>query len=167
MDWDAIGAIGNLLGAVGVTATLGYLVVQLRQNNRQLRLNTANVVTEELQTLFSLLCADSELSAVFVEAAQTRELEGTDRVRYFAFTNNLVRVHENGYLQMREGAISAAHWEGITRMMIDYTKMPAFGAYWSHRKHWSSDEFVEHVEHVESEVLSQPARANIGPAAAR
>ena len=61
MNWDAIGAIGNAVGAVAVTATLGYLVVQLRHNNRQLRLTTANIVTEELQAMFSLLAADADL----------------------------------------------------------------------------------------------------------
>jgi len=135
-------------------------VVQLKHNNRQLRLTTANVVTEELQTLFSLLAADEGLSAIFAGAAEHSDLEGTSRVRYFAFTNNVIRVHENGYLQMLDGAISDAYWQGVTRMMIDYTKMPAFAAYWDHRKHWSSDEFVRHVE---TEVLSQPARVNIRP----
>ena len=97
-------------------------------------------------------------------SAERGDLEGSDRVRYFAFTNNLLRVHENAYLQMGEGAISAEHWEGVTRMMIDYTKMPAFASYWELRRHWSSDEFVAHVE---SEIMTQPARADIGADAPR
>ena len=30
MDWNAIGAIGEILGAVGVIITLGYLASQIR-----------------------------------------------------------------------------------------------------------------------------------------
>ena len=159
MNWDAISAIGNAVGAVGVTATLGYLVVQLKHNNRQMRLTAANVVTEELQAMFSLLATDESLSAIFSEASTNTSLEGPDRVRYFAFTNNVMRIHENAYLQMLDGAISDAHWEGVTRMMIDYTDMPAFASYWSARKHWSSDEFIRHVE---SEILPQPAQVAMG-----
>ena len=33
MDWDALGAIGELIGAVAVVATLGYLAIQLRTEN--------------------------------------------------------------------------------------------------------------------------------------
>ncbi|HSG90514.1 MAG TPA: hypothetical protein VLA56_14960 [Pseudomonadales bacterium] len=34
MDWEAIGAVGELLGALAVLVTLGYLAVQVRQNTR-------------------------------------------------------------------------------------------------------------------------------------
>ena len=33
MNWDAIGAIGEVIGAVAVFVTLIYLAYQLRQNN--------------------------------------------------------------------------------------------------------------------------------------
>ena len=36
MNWEAIGAIGELVGAVGVILTLVYLAYQIRQNTRQL-----------------------------------------------------------------------------------------------------------------------------------
>ena len=34
MDWDAIGAIGEITGAIAVLVTLVYLAVQIRQNTR-------------------------------------------------------------------------------------------------------------------------------------
>ena len=34
MDWTAIGAIGEVGGAIGVIATLLYLSIQIRQNTR-------------------------------------------------------------------------------------------------------------------------------------
>ena len=37
MNWEAIGAVGEVLGAVGVIATLGYLAVQIRQNTRTVK----------------------------------------------------------------------------------------------------------------------------------
>lgn len=37
MNWEALGAIGEIVGAVGVIATLGYLAVQIRQNTRSSR----------------------------------------------------------------------------------------------------------------------------------
>lgn len=38
MNWDAIGAIGELVGAVAVVATLGYLAIQIRLQNKEARL---------------------------------------------------------------------------------------------------------------------------------
>lgn len=37
MNWEAIGAIGEVLGAIGVIATLGYLAAQIRHNTRSVR----------------------------------------------------------------------------------------------------------------------------------
>jgi hypothetical protein len=37
VDWEALGAIANLLAAIGVIATLIYLSIEIRQNNKQLR----------------------------------------------------------------------------------------------------------------------------------
>ena len=36
MNWEAIGAIGEVAGALGVIATLAYLAVQIRQNSGHL-----------------------------------------------------------------------------------------------------------------------------------
>ena len=45
MNWDALGAIGEIVGAVGVIATLAYLAVQVRQNTGAIRGATLNAVT--------------------------------------------------------------------------------------------------------------------------
>jgi hypothetical protein len=37
MGWDAIGAIGEFVGGLGVIVTLGYLAVQIRSNTKALR----------------------------------------------------------------------------------------------------------------------------------
>ena len=38
MNWDALGAIAELLGAIAVFLTLAYLTVQVRQNSKALEL---------------------------------------------------------------------------------------------------------------------------------
>ena len=37
MNWEAIGAIGEVAGAVAVFASLVYLALQIRQNTRAIR----------------------------------------------------------------------------------------------------------------------------------
>ncbi len=43
MNWDAIGAIAETLGAVGVIASLVYLATQIRQSREQMVENTRAV----------------------------------------------------------------------------------------------------------------------------
>ncbi|PCI76240.1 MAG: hypothetical protein COB20_11125 [SAR86 cluster bacterium] len=158
MNWDALGALGELVGAAAVVATLIYLSVQLRQNTRAVKLSSAQAVTEELQAMFSLLSSDQSLAEIFVEAGKSDELSGADLVRYYTFNSNLLRVYENAFLQKQENAINNAHWIGMTRMMIDYSKMAAFSSYWRDRKHWLSDEFQDHME---AEIISAAQKPGI------
>lgn len=37
LNWEALGSMAELLGAIGVIATLIYLSAQIRQNSNQLR----------------------------------------------------------------------------------------------------------------------------------
>jgi len=51
-----------------------------------------------------------------------------------------------------------AHWEGMTRMMIDYTSMAAFHGFWEARKHWMSDDFQSYMD---SEVVPVPPKTGV------
>ena len=153
-----LGALGEFVGAIAVVVTLIYLAFQMRQNTNALKLNTARSVTEELQEMFSLLASSEKLSEIFVTAAGGSPIQGVERTRYNTFMSNLVRVYENAFLQWRAGVIDPAHWEGMTRMMIDVTSMAGFDQYWQDRKHWVSDDFQEYME---SAVVSAPPKTGV------
>ena len=62
MNWDAIGAIAELLGAIGVIASLVYLATQIRhsrdqmsQNTRAMRASACQQFDQPLQAAFSTL----------------------------------------------------------------------------------------------------------------
>ena len=39
MNWDAIGAVAEILSALAVLITLGYLAVQIRQNTNAMKIS--------------------------------------------------------------------------------------------------------------------------------
>jgi hypothetical protein len=44
MNWEALGAVGEIVGAVAVVLTLGYLALQMRQNTAALRTGSREAV---------------------------------------------------------------------------------------------------------------------------
>jgi hypothetical protein len=96
--------------------------------------------------MFSLLASDQQLAEIFAVAGKSSELSGANRVRYYTFNSNFLRVYENAFLQKQQNVIDDAHWSGMTRMMIDYTKMVAFPQYWQDRKYWLSESFQDYME---------------------
>ena len=69
MNWEAIGAVGEILGALGVIITLLYLAGQIRQNNRQIRGNAIGTLAELDYKLASDIRDDSELFRIVVTAS--------------------------------------------------------------------------------------------------
>ncbi len=55
MNWDALGAIAESLGAVGVIATLFYLGAQIRQNTASVRAASRQDISDGYRTINRLL----------------------------------------------------------------------------------------------------------------
>ena len=158
MSIAELGALGDIVASFGVIATLIYLALQMRQNTKALRQGTAHAMAGDLRSMFSLLASDQGLAEILVEAGHKAQLGGANRVRYWTFTSNLLRIYENAYLLKRENSISEAHWSGMTQLMIDYKSMPAFAGYWEDRKHWLSAEFRAYMD---AEILPMPTRPGV------
>jgi len=147
MNWDAISAGAELVGAVGVIATLGYLAVQIRQNTNAVKLGTAHEVAEEFRGMFALAASTPGiLDSLIVAAREPVELSGAEKAQYYNFNNNFILAYQNAYLQMEKGLLEKEQWEGMNRMMIDYTNVPGFKEYWRNRKHWTSDSFQRFMD---------------------
>ena len=72
MDWDAVGAIAEAAGAVGVMLTLIYLALQTKQNSRVLEqtvrvheTNAARANSDGVMNLQSVLAQDHDLAWIW------------------------------------------------------------------------------------------------------
>ena len=74
-NWEAIGAIGEVVGGVAVIATLLYLAIQIRQNAQSVRNAASLSVNEGLAEINRRLSNDAEFVGERSAAAQrdTRE----------------------------------------------------------------------------------------------
>ena len=65
MNWDALGAIAELLGAIAVFLTLAYLTVQVRQNSKALELqnkfSAAQIMQARTDTLTPVIATSSSV----------------------------------------------------------------------------------------------------------
>lgn len=144
MNWDAIGAISELIGAAGVIITLIYLAIQIRNNTRAVRLDTAHNIMEEIRDLYSLMAEHGDLANLINRAATDYDsVQGQDKVRWYALNMNFIRSLENGHIQWQEGALDERVWYGMKQQSADYTRLPGFHDFWKNRKHWFSEEFQE------------------------
>ena len=57
MNWEALGALAELLGAIGVIATLLYLSRQINHNSKQLEGSSTIAVHNYQRTLTEEMCS--------------------------------------------------------------------------------------------------------------
>ena len=58
MNWDAIGAVGEMLGAIAVFVTLGYLAVQVKRARPEARRALRQGRTEAVRNVMALQNAE-------------------------------------------------------------------------------------------------------------
>ncbi len=64
MDWNAIAAVGEILGAVAVVVTLLYLSKQIRQNSRAVQVAALRDTTAEWKHWSELLASSPDLAEI-------------------------------------------------------------------------------------------------------
>ena len=61
MNWDAIGAGGEVLGAIAVIATLLYLGMQISQTNRIAKSSVARELQQKYSDVYTLIATNAEI----------------------------------------------------------------------------------------------------------
>ena len=131
MNWEALGAIAELLGAIGVVATLVYLSAQIRQNSNQLRGAATTAVYEYQRTLTEMLSADPELFKVALRGNE--DLASLDPWEQQRFT--IWCIHETGMWEMchrllKQGALDRELYRGKENYWLQLHSSPGRREWW-------------------------------------
>ncbi len=102
MNWDAIGAIAELLGAVGVIASLVYLATQIRDGQRALRAGSYQQFRNDLHQTLNDGMTDPEFSRTVASGmADFDQLEDVDAHQFNFWIHGVVHSYDNAYYQYR------------------------------------------------------------------
>ena len=102
MDWNALGAIGELVGAVAVLITVGYLAVQIRQNTRALESAALN----SLRDVHVLTENNEHYNSLILKTLRNEVLTAEERLQMVERFYTIMKGFEVLWLQQRIGAIS-------------------------------------------------------------
>lgn len=147
VDWQAVGAIGELLGAVGVMITLVYLTLQVRQNTRSVKASVYDSLATSLEHLNRPLVQNGDLALAL--AAVTEDWQAAseqDRARVVHFYSAAFKLFENVHYQYSQGLIDKDLWCGWERLMLTYFWSPGVQSWWPMRRGAYSEAFGRFLE---------------------
>lgn len=144
---EALGHIGEFVGAMGVVISLIYLARQLIQNTKSVRAASFNSMVQNSLRLLEHAFRDSEF-AEFLERAE-REPEAltpSERVRWDAYMTAVFRHFGNLVYQHRVGAIDTQMWESYRRTLADDLRRGSWAAWYREHSFLFSTALTEQVE---------------------
>ena len=147
MNWDAIGAIGEIVGASGVIITLFYLSFQIRQNTRAVKGQTLGTVTQNILTEVMPFIGDDP-AEIWLKAMQDpSQLTEIEHAKLDAWMVASFQIRQNEFAQYKLGALDESVWRS-THRPIEENLGHEFGRNWweNYGKPRFMPEFVEFVE---------------------
>jgi hypothetical protein len=146
MNWDAIGAIGEVIGAITVLVTLIYLVVQIKQNTRALKSATFQEISNVMAQNWETLITTPELADLFLKgAAGLNQLDQKEKMLFGAMATMLFRRVETVYTQQSLGAIDSSLTEGFKRSSLSSLTHAGMRDWWRQSESAFNAEFVNWV----------------------
>lgn len=146
MNWSAVGAIAELLGAVAVVVSLVYVAAQVKANTRQARLEAARDLAVRVSEISIAVASSREVGALLLHGGGAYErLDTVDQVRFRALMNALFRGLEQQFQLRREGALDDDEWAAVESMISDFASLPGVQKYFADRGQWYTPGFLEVV----------------------
>ncbi len=135
MDWTAVGAGAELVGALAVVLSLVYLSRQVQQNTRALRTGNAATVQVNLQQLAHPFITDREAGAIMLRALESDpSLSPPERLSAYGWFFGMLKTGELAYYQYLNGELDPRLWEGTLEFFLAYWTTPGMRAYWEDRQ---------------------------------
>ena len=150
MNWEAIGAIGEIIGAFAVVFSLAYLATQIRSQNREARIASIHEVVEAFRIAITSF-QDPQRAVVYTKALNGfDDLNDAERLQFIPMVRGLLRVWEEAHFQFEENRLDQRMWKAMLKQYADLMSAHGFQRVWELRKHTYSDEFRRFVDQLET-----------------
>ena len=157
MNWEAIGAIGEIVGAIGVIVTLGYLGFQIRQNTAQLEQNERTSIAAAVSVSATnyrenrrYIYTSRDIAAVVLRGmSDQKSLDEIDRYRFRLILQNTMDALWDVYSQTVITGFSPETWQtqgvGLVRRVF---ATDGGSWFWTNYQDEYTDEFRTEIDRI-------------------
>jgi hypothetical protein len=110
MNWDALGAIGEILGAIAVLITLLYLAAQVKQANAMASFETTREIMAQFNDLNRLYATDSAIRQVLLKEG---ELSVEEDEQSYTYADMYCNAWATTQIAFNQGQIDKALYDSV------------------------------------------------------
>jgi len=144
--WEAWSAIGQLIGAAGVIASLIFVGIQVRQS---VRASKASAFQELVSTIIAVNMAHVEnpaLIKVIDRAGKGGTLTPAEHRLYVPLILAAIRLAQSAHYQAQLGLLDGSKLESVVYNLVRHLKTDAGRTIWTELGQRSDTQFREYIE---------------------
>lgn len=149
MNWDAIGAIGEIVGAFAVVVSLLYLAIQLRNQNRETRIAAIRGVVTAQRLSMRIFLEPGIAEDFLTVLANFGTASPAQRLRFTMILMDIWKQSQEAFLQYLDHRLESDIWDGIYTQLADLMTNPSCLAVWSARQHQFDNRFRKMLDEIE------------------
>ena len=150
MNWDGIGAIAEVFGAIAVLVTLIYFSVQIRQSNKLAEAESQR----ELMTLdvFTPVVEDPNLTSEFRACLNRYEEQDPNvKTRFFFLMTNWHLQMESVFRMHQKGLIAELSYKGYLTWYNSLLNTPGGAVFWKEVSLAHAPDLVQALEDLKND----------------
>jgi hypothetical protein len=132
MDWEAIGAIAELLGALGVIGSLIYVGNQVRASTLASSVAAKLSATQMLAGYQDTMLVNPKLAVLMVKGRSNYEgLSGEDKLIFSTLALKATFLISGGFFQFERGVLTEDDWHENRAIALYWISSPGYQQWWN------------------------------------
>ena len=112
MNWEAVGAVSEILGVVTVVVTLFYLAVQVKHSSSVAKAAARGAIAQMNVDSLGFYLDSQVLSSAARKTTLGEQLTPDENSNYLRWVLARMRVFENAHYQYQLGLLEEEEWAG-------------------------------------------------------
>ena len=147
MDWDAIGAIGEVIGAAAVVTSVVYLAIQIRSNTRSVQAAGWQATNAGAANLHQLLAANREIADLALRGGENNaDLDEIDQFRLDSLLTLSFNQYQTALIQARLLGLEEGLVDTQRQYVQSMTSAPGIRTWWRDNGRYYDSDFRRVVD---------------------
>lgn len=157
--------VSQIIGAIAVIVSLGYVALQVRQNNKLMRRGEANVATSHGSALREAVISSRDVAELLNKGMTGVALDAADTLRFNAYVTTMGFIAWQVWDRARTGLGPKDNLPRVTAAIAPLLNCDAGRAWWRGMRIQFDPDFVTALESALPSLTSLPSDApNVDPA---
>lgn len=148
MNWDAVGAVGEVIGAVAVVATLLFVARDIRQNSKSLAISALRDTTAQWNQWSNMIASSSDLADIVAKGNNAFSgLSESEKLRYGAYVQSFFDNVES-YRSLVVEHNAEKDLDVLVSITARRIIIPGFAAWWNENAADYDSDFVAWINNL-------------------